>query len=306
MSAADRILTGLQKAGVLMVTLGAEASAKVFDCLTPEERDQLGAEIVKLRQVDDDTRKRVLEEFNQMIKSGKSAFPAKSAVGNSEKRSDPDLDVPLKWLEALEPREVALMIGKERPQNIALVLSQIAPQTAADIMMHLSDSLRNQVAHRLSIMKPVSEEALEAVDQAMRQRAGVGSSMRSQSWLNLLGGSSDRASKAPREAAETAPARRSITFNAIDDILELSNAEIREAVLVMDFDDLCLAMRVAGDDLRNAVLRNVSEEAGLVIRKEINSTSQIRVREIERAQARVVDSLNKAFGVQAGVEARVG
>lgn len=306
MSATDRILTGLQKAGVLMVTLGAEASAKVFDCLTPEERDQLGSEIAKLRKVDDETRKRVLEEFNLMIKSGNLPGPAKSRETGSEKLSSPDLDVPLKWLETLESREVAAMISKERPQNIALVLSRIAPQTAADILMQLSDGVRNQVAHRMSTMKPVSEEALEAVDQAMRQRAGIGSATRSQSWLSIIAGSSDRAHKTRPEEVNFAPERKSMVFNTIEDILELSNAEIREAVLVMDFDDLCLAMRVAGDDLRNAVLRNVSEEAGMVIRREINSTSQIRVREIERAQARVVESLNKAFGEQTNLEAPVG
>ena len=43
MNSAISRLSGLRKAGVLMISLGAEESAKVFDCLTPEEtRSSLG------------------------------------------------------------------------------------------------------------------------------------------------------------------------------------------------------------------------------------------------------------------------
>jgi flagellar motor switch protein FliG len=67
-----------------------------------------------------------------------------------------------------------------------------------------------------------------------------------------------------------------------------------------------MVMRVAGEEMRMAVLRNASEEAGLTLHREIASTSQIRVREIERAQLRIVEVLNKQFGEGQALEAVVG
>ncbi len=45
MPEAVRELTGLEKASVLLMSLGASVSAKVFEQLTPPERELLGAQI---------------------------------------------------------------------------------------------------------------------------------------------------------------------------------------------------------------------------------------------------------------------
>lgn len=303
MSTAIRELSGLQKAGVLMISLGAEASAKVFDCLTPEERDLLGSEIVKLNQVDNTTRRRVLDEVNRIVRT----HSVQEAIAVQEPNPI-DSNEPLKWLEALDPREVAEMISRERPQNIALVLANIAPQAAAGILSNLSENARNNVAQRLISMKPVAKEAIEAVDKAMRKRSGMAqSSSRANSFF---GGATERV----RESVKSALGKADIEslpkigrmFDSAEDLAQLPDGEIKAVLFGLDMDDVGMALRVASEDMRSAVLRNVSDEVGLMLRRVIASTSQIRVREIEQAQMRIIDALNKLSGEAQHLEAVVG
>lgn len=57
-------LSGIEKASVLMMSLGVNASAKIFEQLSPEERERLGSQISKLSNVDAVMRKRVLNEVH--------------------------------------------------------------------------------------------------------------------------------------------------------------------------------------------------------------------------------------------------
>ncbi|MCX6345528.1 MAG: hypothetical protein NT018_10740 [Armatimonadetes bacterium] len=298
-------LSGLQKAGVLLMSLGAEASAKVFDHLTPEERELLGSEIVKLRHVDNVVRRRVLDEVNAIVKQ--HSMPAFVTVGEA---ATPGIsDEPLRWLDALDPREVAVLIASERAQNVALVLAHISPHNAAVVLSNLKENVRNQVANRLAAMKPVSREAIEAVDEAMRRRVGAPTSNR-ENKPSILNGAAQRVSDSVRGALGKVDTNSlpkiPRSFSVPEDIAQLNDSEIKTALAEMDFDDLCLVMRVGGEDMRMAVLRNASEEAGLTLHREIASTSQIRVREIERAQLRIVEALNKLFGDGQALEAVVG
>lgn len=283
-------LSGLQKAGVLMISLGAEESAKVFDCLTPEERDFLGSEIVKLRHVDELTCRNVLEEVREIIVR-RHHEPRPSAAFKTSMESEE----PFKWLESMDADEVASMLGRERPQNIALVLAHISPRSAADVLSCLSETLRNQVVRRLVTMKPVSPEAIEAVDEAMRRKAGKADTRPSHEGLmSIIGKATGGMASAP------------FTFAVPEDMLGLSDTEMKTALAAIDSGDMCLALRVAGDDLRSAVLANVSGEAAHAFQREIDSTAQIRVRDIERAQTRIVEALNRLFAADRALEASVG
>jgi len=301
-------LSGLQKAGVLMVSLGAQDSAKVFDCLTPEERDLLGAQIVKFRHIDESTRRDVLEEVSEIIVRYQGA---PETVNPAAIEPPADSDEPLKWLESLDAREVASMIGRERPQNIALVLAHIAPQSAADILCCLSETVRNHVAHRLATMKPVSREAIEAVDEAMRKRAGkVNARHAHEGLLSIIGNATERVKDSVGMALHVPAAASIITgaraFTTPEDMLRLSDADMKMALAAVDADDLCLALHVAGDELRSAVLRCMPEEAGLALQTQYSSAARIRVRDIERAQTRIVDTLNTMFAADRALEASVG
>ena len=57
---------GLQKAAVLLIALGPEKSAKVFQHLKDDEIEQLTLEIANTRSVTPEVKEQVLEEFYEV------------------------------------------------------------------------------------------------------------------------------------------------------------------------------------------------------------------------------------------------
>jgi len=60
-------LTGLEKASVLLMSLGSDASEEVLKRLSPEERDLLGAQIVRMRSVKSIVRERSLTNASSRL-----------------------------------------------------------------------------------------------------------------------------------------------------------------------------------------------------------------------------------------------
>ncbi|MCL6626449.1 MAG: flagellar motor switch protein FliG, partial [Alicyclobacillus shizuokensis] len=61
-----RELTGKQKAAILLISLGPEVAARVYQQLSEDEIEQLTYEISNLQQVDTDLEERVLQEFHDI------------------------------------------------------------------------------------------------------------------------------------------------------------------------------------------------------------------------------------------------
>ena len=59
-------MTGLHKAAVLLVQIGAEHSAKILKSLRQTEIEELTAEIARLEGIDPDVADAVLGEFKQL------------------------------------------------------------------------------------------------------------------------------------------------------------------------------------------------------------------------------------------------
>ncbi len=146
MVASSLEISGIEKASVLMMSLGSEASSEVLKRLTSQQRELLGAQIVKMRHVRSVTRQRVLEEVKRTIRAGTLAD---SVEDNGYMR-----DAPLKWLEDLDPMEFVGHVAGEGPHNTALMIAHFTPSKAAAVLSHLDETTRNKVAHRLAAMGP--------------------------------------------------------------------------------------------------------------------------------------------------------
>ncbi|MCE5324253.1 hypothetical protein LLG46_13195 [bacterium] len=285
-------ITGIDKASVLLMSLGASKSAKVFEHLDPSERELLGAHIAGLRHVDDVVRQAVLDEVGCYIKG-------ENPTGNSDYAQGSD--EPLKWLEKLDPGDVAELLGSERPQNVALVLAHLAPQAAASVLSHLGDNLRNQTTSRLIDMRTPSREVVEAVDKVIRQRfAGFpnrSQSAKRETLIGILGNAKERVKESI--VGVLSRSEPQVLFEDDDDItspeelVNFTDPEIRKFLLEIDREDLFLALRVASDDLKSVIVRNAPEELTLTIHRELLSPLQARLKEIEFAQERFVSVMRR-------------
>ncbi|MHB9037035.1 MAG: FliG C-terminal domain-containing protein [Armatimonadota bacterium] len=294
-------LTGIDKASVLMMSLGASVSAKVFEHLSQTQRELLGAHIAGLRHVDDVTRSAVFEEVSRYVKS--------ESVYESREELSVDSDEPLKWLEKLDPDDVAKLLTSERAQNVALVLAHLAPQAAAAVLARLDESTRNQTAHRLSTMRSPSREVIEAVDEVMRKRVAEVSERASnrkshETLIGLLSNARQRVKESVVGAHSNSDSSARLTGSeilTIEDLADFTDTDIRAVVSQIGLADLCLAMRVVSEDVKSAIFRNASDELSLTIHRELTAPLQARLKEIELAQERIVGVM-KQTAMGAAVE----
>ena len=63
---ADSGLSGLQKAAVLLITLGPEKSSSIFKHLKEEEIEELTLEIANTRSITPQLKEDIMEEFYQV------------------------------------------------------------------------------------------------------------------------------------------------------------------------------------------------------------------------------------------------
>ena len=60
------VLTGKQKAAILLISLGPDVSAQVYKYLSEEEIEKLSLEISSVKKVDTNLKENVLEQFHQI------------------------------------------------------------------------------------------------------------------------------------------------------------------------------------------------------------------------------------------------
>ncbi len=156
-------LSGVEKASVLLMSLGPEASEEVMSRLSPEERDVLGAQMVRMRSVQSLSkgtsvvREQVLEEVRELIRSG----AALHQKGGS----------PFAWLDKYEPDRLMRMLAGERPRTIALILSYLSPRMVAAVMRRLDEKTRDRVAAGLAEGGLTPDDVVATIEETMRKRA---------------------------------------------------------------------------------------------------------------------------------------
>ena len=146
-------MTGVQKAAILLITLGPEKSAEIFKHLKEEEIEELTLEIANTRSISPQVKEEVIDEFYQVclaqqyIAEGGIGYAKElleKALGEDEAakvigKLTASLQVrPFEFIRKTESSQVLNFIQDEHPQTIAMILSYLSPSQAAQILGGLS------------------------------------------------------------------------------------------------------------------------------------------------------------------------
>jgi len=315
-------LSGVKKAAILLVTLGADVSAEIMRQLSEQEIEDLTLEISKIRDLSGEAVNQVLEEFSQLAQvrsyvlrggTGYAREILSRALGAG--RAGEVLDrlhltlqpPPFRSLRKADPRQIADFIRREHPQTIALILANIEPDVAAPVLAQLGPELRTEVVQRLSTMDTTSPEVVKQVDQVLERRLAslfsqevtvVGGVKTVAEILNRIDRATEKQIFEALEPANPALAEeiRRLMFT-FDDLVRLDDRSIQRLLKEVEQKDLALALKAAGDDVMSKILKNLSERAQTMLRQEIEYLGPVRLKDVEEAQAgivRIVRSLEES------------
>ncbi|MFC5448337.1 flagellar motor switch protein FliG [Paenibacillus aestuarii] len=311
-------LTGRQKAAILLISLGPEVSAQIFKHLREEEIEQLTLEIANVRKVDSLEKDSILAEFHQIclaqefISQGGIAYAKdilEKALGSQKafdiiNRLTATLQVrPFDFARKADPAQILNFIQNENSQTIALVLSYLQPDQASIILSSLPQEKQADVAKRIALMDSTSPEVISQVERVLEQKL---SATVTQDYTNAGGITSivqilngvDRGTERtildsleiqdPELAEEIK--KRMFVF---EDIVNIDNRSIQRIIRDIENADLQLALKVASEEVRDALFKNMSKRMAETFKEEMEFMGPVRLRDVEEAQTRIVATIRR-------------
>ncbi|MBR3121582.1 flagellar motor switch protein FliG [Oceanobacillus profundus] len=325
------VLTGKQKAAILLISLGPDVSAQVYKYLSEEEIEKLSLEISSVKKVDTNLKENVLEQFHQIAVAqdyitqggiGYAKTVLEKAFGKQEasniiNRLTSSLQVrPFDFARKADPQQVLNFIQGEHPQTIALVLSYLDSEQAGQILSSLPQELQADVARRIATMDSTSPEIISQVEQVLEKNisASVSEDYTQtggiQAVVEVLNGVDRSTERTILDALEVQDPeladeikKRMFVF---EDIVVLDNRAIQRVIREVENEDLRLALKVASDEVKDVVFTNMSQRMAETFKEEMEYMGPVRLRDVEEAQMRIVAIIRRLEDIGEIVIARGG
>ncbi|WAA10712.1 flagellar motor switch protein FliG [Fervidibacillus albus] len=310
--------SGLQKAAILLISLGEDAAANVFKHLSEEEIEKLTLEISTVKKVDSTKKEEILEEFYNLaiaqdyISQGGIGYAKailEKALGTEQasmiiNRLTSSLQVkPFDFARKADPNQILNFIQNEHPQTIALILSYLEANQAAQILSNLPEEMQGDVAKRIALMDSTSPEIIFEVEQILEQKLSAtvtqdytkaGGIEAIVQVLNGVDRSTERTileSLAVQDPELTDEIKKRMFV--FEDIVTLDNRAIQLVVRDCENDDLLLALKGASDEVKEVIFNNMSTRMKESFREEMEIMGPVRLRDVEEAQSRIVSVIRR-------------
>ncbi len=299
-------LSGVEKVAAFLSVIGEDAATQIFKHLDPLElarivpmmaRVKLSPELAgnlirdfsdklgtALLAVDEDYIKKILvkafgeehaKKLMDKIESGASAF-----------------DI-LKWLDA---NAIANMLSREHPQTIAIIIAYLESTQAAEVMSKLPEHIKIDVAMRIASLDQISpsilgelEDVLQSQLQSYTRGRKIGGIRTVAEILNQL----DRATedlilKNIEEKDQILADEIKKLMFTFDDLINIDDKGIQMVLKEITTDDLALALKMASEELKAKIFKNMSQRAVQILKEEMESKGAVRVSDVEKAQMNIV------------------
>jgi flagellar motor switch protein FliG len=308
-------LSGLQKAAMLMVSLGDDTAANIFKFLEEDEIQQISREIAVTKHVQPEQADEVMEEFHTMamaksyISQGGIEYAKKlliKSVGPEVARKIIDRLVKalessagFTSLERANPQQLSKFIQSEHPQTIALILAHLNASQAAELISSLPEALRSDVAMRMASLQEISPEVVRRISLILEQKLEALGSFATEAYggvravaelFNRMDRNTGRSvlEKIETENPQLASSIRDLMF-VFDDILLIDDNGINEILKRADKKTLTVALKGTSEELQNQFFRNMSSRAVEMMKEEMEFMGPVKLKEVEKAQHEIVE-----------------
>ena len=312
-------LTGLRKAAILMISLDAEASAKVMSNLSTEEIETLSMEIAKLDQeIKSDVRDAVVKEYFQTYMASKyieqggmeyaRMLLEKSLSPDAAARILADLEqsikqTPFHFLKQADTESLLTFIQDEHPQTISLIMAHLGPKQAAEILAGLTAKKQLEVVKRIANMDQTTPEAIREVEKGLEARLSsivnqdlekAGGIQSIAEVLNLVDRQTEKGilENLEEEQPDLVEQIRRLMF-VFEDIISVNDKGIQAVLKEVENDELALALKTASEELQSKIFKNMSERAAAMIKENMEFMGPTRLSDVEAAQQRIVDIVRR-------------
>ncbi len=310
----NKELTPEQKAAAVIISMGTDKASQIYKYLTEEDIEALTVEIAKMRHLSSEETESVLDDFykecmtQKVVTEGgleyarsvlEKAFGQQTASALLEKVAKSLKTMPFSSVRKLSSKNLFAILQHERPQTIALVLSYANADQAADVITYLPRDKKIRVVECIAKMESASPEAIKIVEEQIEKKfsavlttdytqaggidyiADVINYMDRGSEKYIFDELSNRDEKLTNEIR-----KRMFVF---EDIVTMDNRSIQRFLRECDPRDIVLALKQANSEVANLIFANVSTRMAENIKSDLEVTVNVRIRDVEEAQQRIVN-----------------
>jgi flagellar motor switch protein FliG len=307
-------LNGLDKAAILVISLGVEASSTIFKNMNERDIESLSIKIANMADIPSAVTDTVVEEFYQMVLA--QEYIAQGGMDYARSVLEQALGGPrsaqilskvqgalhvsgFKLLKKVDPAQLINFIMNEHPQTVAVIMAHLDPEQASSILAELPEQLQNEIVYRVATMGKISPELLNDVEKVLESQlesvlgqdlSQAGGASTVAEILNLADRATERkildnlVQKDPELATEV----KNLMF-VFDDLMLLDDKSMQRVLKEIDVKDLSMALKGTGEELQGKCFKNVSERVAQLIQEEMDFMGPVRLRDVEEVQQRIVD-----------------
>lgn len=305
------LLSGQQKAAILMLSLDEEKSSAVFSKMDDEEIKELSVIMASLGKVNSEVVEKIMQEFMDKASStGNLIGSYESTERLLAKALDKDRVSSIMeeirgpagrtmWdkLGNVNEHVLANYLKNEYPQTIAVILSKIKAEHAAKVIALLPENFAMEIIMRMLRMDSVQKEVLDGLEKTLRKEfmSNLSKSTRrdSHELIAEIFNSLDRNTEGRFMEAleernrESADRIKSLMFT-FEDLMRIDAQGIQVLLRNVDKDKLATALKGASESIKELFFSNMSTRAGKILKEDMEAMGPVRLREVEEAQQYVV------------------
>jgi flagellar motor switch protein FliG len=319
------ILSGKQKAAMLLMSLDTITAVELLKGLEAEEIQEIAIELARIdasEKRDMKEQAKVAREFcnslqreqnqrfsiraflNDMLVNvldKEKAEQIQTEVKKATEHKDLFLDIRLASTD-----ELVLALEGEHPQTIAVVLSELTPKKSQEVLSLLNEETRLKVVCKMTNPEMMSsgvkqrmvstitkrlksfkgETLVEKPEQTLRKLAIVLSGLEKDMRDPML-------AEIAKNDEETAAMIRRLMITW-EDIPSVADRSLQEALRSVDSKKLALALYGADEDIIQKIRSNISERALSMLDEEISLMQEPLEKEVLQAREEVVKPLREA------------
>ena len=311
-------LSGVQRAAVVLLSLGEDQAAEVLKHMGAKEVQKLGLAMTSVSAVSRDDVAAVFDDFVDVLAQPNAlgagaddyiravltqALGEERAASLIDRilagRNTSGLDT-LKWM---EPRAIADLVRNEHPQIIAIVMAHLDPDQAAEVLKVLPDRTRADVLLRIATLDGIPPNALNELNDVMaRQFAGsqnikssnVGGIKVAANILNFMDSGQDETILGTiGEIDDTLGGRIREEMFVFDNLADIDDRAMQTVLRDVPNEKLAVALRGADARVREKITANMSQRAAEILIEDMEARGPVRLAEVEAAQKEILSIVRK-------------
>lgn len=307
-------LSGVERSAILLMSIGEKDAAEIFKLMNPKEVQKIGEAMALLGSVDRETVDEVLSEFCDTVDEqtdlgiGNEEYLRNvlvNALGEDKAGNIIDRILmghnakgleSLKWMEA---KSVAEMIRLEHPQIIAIILSYLESDQSAEVLAALPENMRTDIIVRVATLDGIQPSALKELDEMLEAQfsgnsdniksAGIGGIKVAANLLNFMDSTTEAElmEKIKETDEELGQNIQDLMF-VFDNLVDVDDRGIQSLLREISSENLIVALKGAGEDVKEKILKNMSKRAAEMLRDDLESKGPVRLSDVEAAQKEIL------------------